>query len=289
MNGRPMKNNTQTILELTLLGALWGGSFLFMRVATADFGPVALVEVRLALGALLLLPFLLEARRQFTGALLLRLAAIGLINSALPFLLFAWGAERAPAGIGAIANALTVMFAALVAYFMYGEQISPRRIVGLVAGFIGVVVLASGKTTGSAVWPAAVAGTLASLLYGFGVNLIRRYLTGIPASAVASATLLCAALLLAPFAIWQWPTQTIPLRSWASAILLGLLCTGLAFVLYYRLITRIGALRAATVTYLIPLFAVFWAWLVLGESPTVTMAVSGALILGGVALSQKKS
>ena len=284
-----MKSDTRTILELTLLGALWGGSFLFMRVATADFGPVALVEVRLALGALLLLPFLLEARRQFTGALLLRLAAIGLINSALPFLLFAWGAERAPAGIGAIANALTVMFAALVAYFMYGEQISPRRIVGLVAGFIGVVVLASGKTTGSAVWPAAVAGTLASLLYGFGVNLIRRYLTGIPASAVASATLLCAALLLAPFAIWQWPTQTIPLRSWASAILLGLLCTGLAFVLYYRLITRIGALRAATVTYLIPLFAVFWAWLVLGESPTVTMAVSGALILGGVALSQKKS
>ena len=284
-----MKSDTRTILELTLLGALWGGSFLFMRVATADFGPVALVEVRLALGALLLLPFLLEARRQFTSALLLRLAAIGLINSALPFLLFAWGAERAPAGIGAIANALTVMFAALVAYFMYGEQISPRRIVGLVAGFIGVVVLASGKTTGSAVWPAAVAGTLASLLYGFGVNLIRRYLTGIPASAVASATLLCAALLLAPFAIWQWPTQTIPLRSWASAILLGLLCTGLAFVLYYRLITRIGALRAATVTYLIPLFAVFWAWLVLGESPTVTMAVSGALILGGVALSQKKS
>ena len=284
-----MKSDTRTILELTLLGALWGGSFLFMRVATADFGPLALVEVRLALGALLLLPFLLEARRQFTSALLLRLAAIGLINSALPFLLFAWGAERAPAGIGAIANALTVMFAALVAYFMYGEQISPRRIVGLVAGFIGVVVLASGKTTGSAVWPAAVAGTLASLLYGFGVNLIRRYLTGIPASAVASATLLCAALLLAPFAIWQWPTQTIPLRSWASAILLGLLCTGLAFVLYYRLITRIGALRAATVTYLIPLFAVFWAWLVLGESPTVTMAVSGALILGGVALSQKKS
>ena len=284
-----MKSDTRTILELTLLGALWGGSFLFMRVATADFGPVALVEVRLALGALLLLPFLLEARRQFTSALLLRLAAIGLINSALPFLLFAWGAERAPAGIGAIANALTVMFAALVAYFMYGEQISPRRIVGLVAGFIGVVVLASGKTTGSAVWPAAVAGTLASLLYGFGVNLIRRYLTGIPASAVASATLLCAALLLAPFAILQWPTQTIPLRSWASAILLGLLCTGLAFVLYYRLITRIGALRAATVTYLIPLFAVFWAWLVLGESPTVTMAVSGALILGGVALSQKKS
>ena len=284
-----MKSDTRTILELTLLGALWGGSFLFMRVATADFGPVALVEVRLALGALLLLPFLLEARRQFTIALLLRLAAIGLINSALPFLLFAWGAERAPAGIGAITNALTVMFAALVACFMYGEQISPRRIVGLVAGFIGVVVLASGKTTGSAVWPAAVAGTLASLLYGFGVNLIRRYLTGIPASAVASATLLCAALLLAPFAIWQWPTQTIPLRSWASAILLGLLCTGLAFVLYYRLITRIGALRAATVTYLIPLFAVFWAWLVLGESPTVTMAVSGALILGGVALSQKKS
>lgn len=276
-----------TPIELPLLGAIWGGSFLFMRVAAADFGPCALVEMRLALGSLILMPFLWEARRAFDFRLTLRLAAIGMINSAIPFLLFAWGAERAPAGIGAITNAMTVMFAALVAFLMYGEQIGARRMAGLLIGFVGVVVLASGKTAGGSVWPAALAGTLASLFYGFGVNLIRRHLTGVPASAVAAATLLSASVLLAPFAIWTWPRHAIPLTSWLSAASLGLLCTGLAFVLYYRLIKRIGALRAATVTYLIPLFAVLWAWLLLSEPPTPSMTIAAALILGGIALSQQ--
>ena len=106
----------RTPLELTMLGAIWGGSFLFMRVAAADFGPLPLVEARLALGALTLLPLLWAARAQFSGALWLRIAGIAAINSVIPFALFAWGAERAPAGIGAISNAMTVIFTALIAF-----------------------------------------------------------------------------------------------------------------------------------------------------------------------------
>src|ERR1700730_9853934 len=102
----------RTPLELTLLGAIWGGSFLFMRVAAADFGPIPLVEMRLGLGALILLPFLWQARGQFTPRLWLTIAGIATINSVIPFALFAWAAERAPAGIGAISNAMTVMFTA---------------------------------------------------------------------------------------------------------------------------------------------------------------------------------
>ncbi len=142
-----------TPVELTLLGAIWGGSFLFMRVAASDFGPFALVEVRLALGATVLLPFLWRARTQFTPALWLHLTWISAINSAVPFILFAWGAERAPAGIGAITNSMAVMFAALVAFIFYGERIGPRRAIGLLAGFVGVVILASGKTAGTSVAP----------------------------------------------------------------------------------------------------------------------------------------
>jgi drug/metabolite transporter (DMT)-like permease len=105
-----------TPIELTLLGAIWGGSFLFMRVAAGDFGPVALVEMRLSLGAIILLPFLWSAREQFRSPRMwLHLAWIGAVNSAIPFILFAWGAERAPAGIGAITNAMAVMFVTLVA------------------------------------------------------------------------------------------------------------------------------------------------------------------------------
>jgi drug/metabolite transporter (DMT)-like permease len=277
-----------TPLELVLLGGIWGASFLFMRISATDFGAFALVEIRLALGALILLPFAWRARSQLALAGWWRLAGIGAINSALPFALFAWGAQHAPAGIGAITNSMTVLFTALVALLLYRERISTLRALGLGAGFAGVAVLASGKVAGVSVLPAVLAGTLAALLYAFGANLIRRSLVGIPASAVAGATLLCASALILPLAIATWPTVAIGPASWLSAVLLGVVCTGAAFVLYYRLILRIGAPRAATVTYLIPLFGVIWAWLLLGESLTVSMAEAGALILGGVALSQQR-
>jgi len=275
-------------LELTMLGAIWGGSFLFMRVAAADFGPLPLVEARLSLGALILLPLLWAARARFSLALWLRIAGIAAINSVIPFALFAWAAERAPAGIGAISNAMTVMFTALIAFLFYGERIGPRRLVGLVAGFVGVAILASGRTAGASVWPAAMAGTTAALLYGIGINLVRRYLTGYPSGAVAAANLVSGSVLLAPLAIYEWPRHAIAAGSWVSAVLLGVLCTGIAFVFYYRLIGRVGAARASTVTYLIPLFGVIWAWLILGEPLTLTMALAGALILAGVALSQRE-
>jgi len=286
-NRQVLTHRWLTPIELILLGSIWGASFLFMRIAAADFGPFALVEVRLGLGAMILLPFLWRARANFTRGSIWRLAAIGVINSAIPFLLFAWGAERAPAGIGAITNAMTVLFAALMAFVLYREHIGRLRLIGLLAGFAGVIVLAGDKTAGIGVGPAALAGTTASLLYGIAVNLVRRHLAGVPASSIASATLLSASVFVAPFAIASWPAQPIPARSWICAILLGVLCTGAAFVLYYRLINRIGASRAATVTYLIPLFSVLWAWLALGEGLTVRMALAAAFILGGVALSQR--
>jgi len=276
------------MLELAVLGAVWGGSFLFMRVAATDFGPVPLVEMRLSLGALILLPFLWQARALFTARLWLIIAGIATINSVIPFALFAWAAERAPAGIGAISNAMTVMFTALVGFIFYGERISGRRAFGLAAGFAGVLFLASGKVAGASVWPAALAGTAAALLYGVGINLVRRHLTTYPPVSIAAAALVSAAVLLSPLAIYTWPHHPIAAASWGSAALLGVLCTGIAFVSYYRLIYRIGAMRASTVTYLIPFFGVIWAWIVLGEPLTLSMAVAGALILSGVALSQQR-
>lgn len=285
----PVVSAWLTPAELLLLGAIWGGSFLFMRVAANDFGAFALVEVRLALGALMLLPFLLRAKAQLKPSHWLRLLGIGVINSAAPFVLFAWAAQRAPAGVVAISNATVVMFTSLVAFLLYGEKISKRSAVGLVCGFVGVAVLASGKTSGGSVLPAALAGVFASILYGFGANFTRRYLGDLPPSAVAAGTVLCAALVVAPLAVVTWPSAPIPALSWLSAIMLGALCTGLAYFLYYRLLYRIGAPRTSTVTYLVPLFGVIWAWVFLSEPLTLSMAVAGALILGGVALSQRRA
>ena len=284
----PLARDWRTPLELIVLAAIWGASFLFMRVAAPQFGAAALVEVRLALGAVILLPFLWQARALFPARRWPLLALVGAINSAVPFVLFAWAAQRAPAGVGAICNALAVLFTALVAVAFFGEKISARRGVGLLAGFAGVVVLASSKTAGAEVGAAVAAGTFAAFLYGIGANMVRKYLTGVTPAAVAAATLSCAALLTLPFALADWPSGPISASAWTSAALLGVMCTGIAFVMYYRLIARIGAARSVTVTYLVPLFGVLWAWALLGEPLTLAMGIAGALIVGGVVLSQKR-
>jgi drug/metabolite transporter (DMT)-like permease len=175
-----------------------------------------------------------------------------------------------------------------VAFAFYGERIGGRHFVALVAGFAGVVVLASAKVAGASPLMAVLAGTLAALLYGVGVNLVKHKLSGLPPTALAAATLACATVLLLPFAIASWPEGKVSAASWSSALALGVVCSGVAYALYYRLIQRIGGNRAVTVTYLVPLFAVVWAWIVLGETPTWRMAAAGALILGSVALAQAR-
>lgn len=277
----------RTPVELGLLAAIWGASFLFQRVAAPEFGASALAELRLALGAAVLLPFLWLARANFPARLWPRLILLGGINSAIPFALFAWGAQRAPAGVGAITNAMAVLFTALVAFLFFRERIGARKVLALVVGFVGVIVLASDKTEGASVGWATAAGVLAALMYGVGANLVPRLLAGLPPSAVAAATLGGAALLSLPFALWNWPEQAVSAPAWGSAIALGVICTGLAYAIYYRLIQRIGAARAVTVTYLVPLAAVAWAWSLLGEPLTWPMAIACALILGSVAISQR--
>lgn len=281
------RRDWRTPLEMLLLGGIWGGSFLFMRIAAPHFGPAPLVQLRLLFGALLLLPFLWRARARLTRAHWLRFIMVGALSCAVPYTLFAWAAERAPAGIEAIANSMTALFATLVAFACFGEKIGRRRGMAMVAAFVGVVVLASGKTSGAEVGLAAGAGTLAALCYGIAANLIKHYLADLPATAVASGTLLCAAIMVMPLAVATWPAAPIPVLSWISAVLLGLLCTGVAYGLYFRLIDRVGAPRATTVAYLIPVFGVAWAWLFLGEPVTWTMVVSGVLILGSVIASQR--
>ena len=284
----PNGRDWRTPIELLLLAAIWGGSFLFLRIAAPKFGPLALVDVRLALGALVLSPFLWGARHQLAATGWFKIAAIGFVNTLLPFLLFAWCAERAPAGVGAIVNSMAVPFAALAAFAMFGERIGGRRLAGLAAGMVGVAVLASGDIGGAGLGPAVAAGTVGALLYGVSANLVKRYFAGLPPAAVAAATLAWGAVLLSPFAVWQWPSAYISAEAWLSLIALGVVCTGIAYAFYYRLIQRVGAPRATTVTYLVPIFGVLWAWLALGEPLTLGMAVGGTLILGGMLFAQGK-
>lgn len=275
-----------SIVQLVILGAIWGASFLFLRLAVNDFGPVPLVEVRLALGSLLLLPFLLRDRARFSLRRWPMMALIGALNSAVPFLLFAWAAERAPAGVGAIANGMTALCAALMGFLFFQEKLGARQSIALVMGFTGIIVLASGRMAGMSVGWASIAGAVASLMYGLGVHMARRHLQGLPSAALASVTLGSGALLAAPFAAATWPAHTIAATSWLSAVALGVLCTGIAFAMFYRLIEKIGPNRTSIVTYLIPPFGVAWGFIFLHEPVTATMIIACVMVLGSVALSQ---
>lgn len=278
--------------DLLLLGAIWGASFLFMRVAAPDFGPWPLVFVRVAGAAAVLLP-LLAWRGQWPA---LRahwrvIALVGLLNSALPFALFVVAALAINAGLSAILNATTPMWAALVAWLWLNDRPPLQRALGLALGFAGVLALAADKASlqsgAHGVSPAvAVAACLgAAMLYGLAANVARRHLAGVPSLAVAAGSQCAAAAVVAMPALWAWPATPPSAASWAAAALLSVLCTGVAYVLYFRLLARLGAAGAASVTFLVPLFAVAWGALFLGEMPTPAMLACGALILLGTGLA----
>jgi drug/metabolite transporter (DMT)-like permease len=279
-------------LEMTLLAALWGASFLLMKMGALDFGPVALSAVRVAVAGAVLLPLVWWHR---LGPVLRRhwsaIAVVGVVNSALPFLAYSFAMLAITAGLGSVFNATSPLWGALIAWLWLGERLVPSRVLGLAIGFAGVLWLAwdkSGLRSGAGLGSAglAVAACLgATLCYGFGANLTRRYLSGVPPLAVAAGSQVAAALVLAPWAWFAWPAVAPSATAWGLAALLGAACTGLAYLLYFRLIARVGPAKAISVTFLIPLFAVAWGWLVLAESVTPVMMGAGAVILAGTALA----
>ena len=276
------------LLDLTLLAALWGGSFLFMRYAVPDFGVVPLIWLRVALASICLLPLLL-LKRQF-GALRRQAGALtvmGLFNSGLPFLLIAWATLSITAGLASIMNAMTPVFTALIGALWLGDRLDGRRSLGLLLGLAGVALLAADKADfrpGGSGW-AIVAMLLATACYGFAANHTRRYLQGVPALVNATGTQLVSALVLLPPALWSWPERMPGLGPWLAALVLGVACSALAYVLFFRLIARVGASRAVTVTFLVPVFGTLWGALFLGEPVTASMLAGGAVVLLGTGLA----
>lgn len=275
-------------LELLLLAAIWGASFLFMRLAAPEFGPVATAALRVLGASLLLVPLL--AWRQGLAELRLHwraLALVGLLNSALPFALFSYAALSINAGLSSILNATTPMWGALVAWIWLGQRLDGSRLLGLGLGFAGVVLLAwdkaSFKPGGAGLAVLACLG--ATLCYGLAANATKRFLGGVSALAVATGSQLSATLLLA-WPAWALRPVSLPgLTAWAALLLLALLCTGLAYILYFRLMQRVGPTNTISVTFLIPLFALLWGGLILDERLNLFMAMGGPVVLLGTALA----
>ena len=279
-------------IDLVLLAALWGGSFLFMRLGAHEFGAVAMVWVRVALAALVLLPLLML--RKLTPQLRAQwrpIAMVGLVNTAVPFVLFTYAALHLSAGLSSVFNATAPLWGALVAWVWLHDKPAAPRVLGLTIGFAGIVWLSWEKAgfkpgaplSGTAL--SVLACLLATLFYGVGANYAKKRLVGVAPLAVATGSQTAAALVLALPAAWWWPATPPSALAWLWVSVLAVLCTAWAYLLYFRLIARLGAARAISVTFLIPLFGMLWGGIFLGESVTPVMLMAGAVVLLGTALA----
>ncbi len=277
--------------ELALLAALWGASFLFMRLGAPEFGPVVMAAVRVGLASVLLIPLLAsrgqlaELRTHWKGLLL-----VGALNSAIPFALFSFAALSITAGLSSIVNATTPLWTAIVAFVWLRQGLNRLRALGLVIGFAGVAFLAWDKASfkpgadHSGFW-AVLACAGATFCYGVAANATKRYLAGVSPLAVATGSQFSAALMLALPAAWLWPAAMPGVVAWGAAFALAAVCTALAYVLYFRLMSRVGPTNAVSVTFLIPLFALLWGAVFLGEGVTAQMLAGGGIVLVGIALA----
>ncbi|HSD55433.1 MAG TPA: DMT family transporter [Burkholderiales bacterium] len=275
------------LARLVALAAIWGASFLFMRVAVGSFGAIATAEIRLVLAGATIALYLAIAGKPLDLAHHWRhYAIVGTLNSAAPFALYAWSAQHLPASYLAVINATAPLFGTLVAVLWLGERITPRAALGLAAGVAGVATLVGlGPTAATAVTVvAALAGLVASLCYAVASAFVKRRTYAVDASALAGGSNVAAAALLLPLAIAAPPAGLpTPAAAWA-AFGLGVLCTGIAYLLYFRLIDDVGPSRALTVTFLIPAFGMLWGAVFLGEAITATMLAGCALVLVGTGL-----
>ncbi len=279
--------NFRTAVELVFLSALWGSSFLFMRILAPLVGPIATADLRMLIGGLFLGGFFLIVRfdpglrRNFRVFLL-----VGLVNSALPFLLYSLAALVLPASVEVVINALSPAFGAVAGAVFLGESFGTKKVLGLVLGFSGVLLVAGGLDSGKDPWSWLALGAcvLAPASYAIGGVLVKRLAREIPPQSLAFGSQLLAGMALAPL-LFLPSSRGLPTSgSVGLLVLFGVLCSGVAYLIYYRLMQKIGPTKTLTVTFLMPVFGILWGVLFLAEPVTLPLLGGSLVILAGTSL-----
>ncbi|WP_298052028.1 DMT family transporter [uncultured Paenalcaligenes sp.] len=280
--------NAHDLRNLFLLAAIWGGSFLFMSVAVSDFGAWPLMLIRVGVAALALWAVIWWQKKWDSLCQFWRpIAFVGVVNAAIPFTLYAYAAHYLPTGTMAVINAMTPLFGALIARIWLHEHLSLSRFIGLIIGFSGIIFLVYEKLFFADHHQslAVLASIIATCSYGVAASFSTKYLKGADSIAVTTGSLTSATLCILPFALWYWPTTPISATSWGAALALALLCTSVAYVIFYRLIATIGGAKSVTVTFLVPPFGIIWGVLLLGETFGLNELLSTAFVLLGTLLA----
>lgn len=275
------------LFSFFLLAAIWGASFLFMRIAAPHFGAWMTAELRVAIAWLVLFVFFaLSGRALFVRSHLKHFWVVGAFNSGIPFACFSFAALYIPAGYSAILNAIVPLWAAVFSALLLGEKLTWRVSAGALLAMAGIAMMVklgpvqfSGNTL-----LAVLACVFATACYGFAGAWTKKHLPGVPGHVSATNSQLFAALTLLPFAAANVPAYMPPLPAWGAVLALAVFCSALAYVLYFRLLTRMSATKATTVTFVIPAFGILWGWVFLNEPITLTMMLGFALVLIATAL-----
>jgi drug/metabolite transporter (DMT)-like permease len=262
-----------------------------MRVAAAEFGIFSTACLRMGIGALVMLPLL--AWRGLLGQMLTnwkQILGISLFTSAIPFACFAFAVLHITTGLSAILNATSPMFAALVAWLWLGQRLTALRVIGMVTGFVGVVLLAGAEAAlkGDDVLLsilAMLACLLAALCYGASGNAVKQRMAHLHPWVIAGGTMLGATLWLAIPSLLTLPATAPSAKAWGAMVVAAVLCSAFAFMLYFELMQRVDIARTSSVTYLITVFALFYGALFLDEHITLWMLFCGLVVLVGTALA----
>ncbi|EMK2731279.1 DMT family transporter [Vibrio alginolyticus] len=275
-----------SFFRLLCLAAIWGGSFLFMRVAANTFGPAYLIEFRVTFAAVALLLIAVYLKKKLTlTAHTKHFFIIGLFNSAVPFLLFAYAAQTLNASTLAILNSTAPIWGALVGFVWYRSPLTAKSVLGMLIGIGGVAVLVGldTSTIGEEAMLPIAASLMASFSYGIATNYTKNA-PQVPAFDNAHGSMWAAV-------IWVLPLLPfLPMRAepshfeWSSVVTLGVVCTGFAYLIYFRLVSDIGPASALTVTFLVPVFGILWGYLVLDEPVGSNTIIGTILVLSGTML-----
>jgi len=275
------------IVRLLSLAAIWGGSFIFMRILAPVLGPVVTADLRVLIAGIALLLFFMVIKfdpqwRRFWKEYLL----IGAVNSAIPFYLFSFAALHIPASLSVILNSTAPLFGAIFSAIMLGERITVGKSLGFILGITGVIFVAyKGAVQADPMFVWAVSACIgATICYGFVTTYIKRFCTEVSPMGIAGCSQLMAGIVLAP-AIFFSPTRgTITLPVAAGVLVFALLCSAVAYLLYYRLIADVGPTKTLTVTFLMPVFGMLWGNIFLKESISMAMIIGAAMIIAGTGL-----
>ena len=273
------------IIELLSLAAIWGASFIFMRILAPVLGPILTANLRLLIAAVALLSYFAIVRWDVDWRLYWKeYLIIGAVNSALPFTLFAFAALHIPASYSAILNATAPLFGAIFSVWWLNDTFTLRKGMGLALGAIGVVLIS--RIEGGLTWSvmavlAIIACLIATLCYALASIYIKKFASKVNPTRTAAASQLLAGLLLLPLTPLSLPSGPITSTIIFNLLGLALLCSAVAYVLYYRLLAQVGPSKALTVTFLIPVFGMLWSKLFLDEAITFTMLLACLLIISG--------